>query len=76
LDPRNFILILLQATCLFLAAGSLLWLSARVYVGVITLNQAAVWLALLRTSPELSGESTGMHIFAQEVRLWLVSEIW
>ena len=63
----NIIFILLQAACLFLSAGSLVWGSAWIYLGIVTLNQAlAVWV-LIQSNPTLLGERARIQ---DDVKRW------
>lgn len=64
---QNTVFILLQAACLFLSAGSLVWGSAWVYLVVVTLNQALAVLVLLRSNPELLGERARIQ---EDVKRW------
>jgi protein-S-isoprenylcysteine O-methyltransferase Ste14 len=47
------VLILIQAVCLFLSAGSLAWAMGWVYVGVQLLNQAIGAIVLISINPQL-----------------------
>jgi protein-S-isoprenylcysteine O-methyltransferase Ste14 len=64
---QNILFILLQAVCLFLSAGSLVWGYAWIYLGVVTINQALAVIVLIHTNPALLGERARIQ---DDIKRW------